>query len=199
MPKQVDHEQRRNQISEALWRIAAERGLEAVSMREVAAAAGVSIGLVQHYFASKDELVVHATSHLRRRLDERIRRGVAAVPEPVTPPAALRALLTALLPADPESRAETLVGIAVFIRALNDPALADRYRQGRAQLTAAVADLLGRAAPAAGESSGEEAELAADTLLALVDGLASDLLLGHLSPERAQRILDRQLTNALGR
>ncbi|WP_214103021.1 TetR/AcrR family transcriptional regulator [Acrocarpospora catenulata] len=196
MPKQVDHEERRGQISQALWRIAAERGLEAVSMREVATAAGMSIGLVQHYFPSKDEMLVYATSRLRERLGERIRRGLAAVPLPASPAAQLRALLTALLPTDPDSRAETLVGVAVFIRALNDPSMADRYREGRAQLAAAVADLLQKAGPAKdGDAQrGEEAALAADTLLALVDGLASDLLLGHLTTERALRILNGQIT-----
>ncbi|MEV4893478.1 TetR/AcrR family transcriptional regulator [Nonomuraea sp. NPDC055795] len=189
MPKQVDHEQRRRQISQALWRVAAERGLEAVSMREVAAAAGMSIGLVQHYFASKEDMLLHATLLLRDRLEERLRRAVAALPEPVTPQATLRAMFAALLPADPASRSETLVANAVFIRALNDPVMADRYRLGRAQLTTIVADLI-RAAHA---DADDLAEQAADTLLALVNGLSSDLLLGHLSVEGAVRILNTQL------
>ena len=202
MPKKVDHEQRRGQIAEALWRIAAERGLEAVSVREVATAAGVSTGLVQHYFATKDDMVVYATSLLRERVGERIRRGVATLPQPAPPSATLRALLTALLPLDPDSRAETLVGIAMFIRALNDPSLADRYRDGRAQLTTAVADLLrlmgpeGVPAENGTRAEGDDVEVAAQSLLALVDGVASDLLLGHLSPERALRILDHQLARA---
>ncbi|GIH22882.1 hypothetical protein Aph01nite_11920 [Acrocarpospora phusangensis] len=69
--------------------------------------------------------------------------------------------------------------------------MAERYRQGRTQLTAAVAGLVRMAAPA----EDEDIELAADTLLALVDGLASDLLLGHLTTERALAILDRRLSN----
>lgn len=197
----VDHEERRRQISQALWRIAAERGLEAVSMREVAAAAGMSTGLVQHYFATKDDMLLYATGWLREQLGERIRRAVAAVPQPSTTAALLRAVLTALLPLDPDGRAETLAGIAVFIRALNDPAMADRYSEGRAQLTAAVADLLAKADPADGGRRAEHGdaqraegvELAAETLLALVEGLASALLLGRLTTERALRILDHQL------
>ncbi|MFH8634025.1 TetR family transcriptional regulator [Streptomyces lydicus] len=38
---------RRRQIAEALWRIAAERGLHEASLREVAAEAGVSLRAVQ--------------------------------------------------------------------------------------------------------------------------------------------------------
>lgn len=58
MPKIVDHEQRRGEIALALWQVIHEHGIDGVSFRAVAEAAGVSIGRVQHYFTSKDELVV---------------------------------------------------------------------------------------------------------------------------------------------
>ncbi|MGI5271034.1 TetR/AcrR family transcriptional regulator [Nonomuraea sp. CA-218870] len=185
MPKKVDHEQRRTRIAEALWGIAASRGLEAVSMREVATAAGMSIGLVQHYFASKDEMLLYATVLLRDRLSERLRRGLAGMGS-AAPREVLRALLVTLLPLDAEARTETLVGVAVFIRALNDETLAARYREGQAQLAAVVAGCL--------EGLAADPGAAADALLALVDGLASGLLLGHHAPERAISILDQQIS-----
>jgi AcrR family transcriptional regulator len=40
--------------------IVAERGLDDVSVREVASAAGVSIGTVQHYFRTKDDMLFTA-------------------------------------------------------------------------------------------------------------------------------------------
>lgn len=46
----------RERICEAALNGFAESGVEATSIRDVAAAAGVSPGLVQHHFASKDEL-----------------------------------------------------------------------------------------------------------------------------------------------
>ncbi|MDA0632578.1 TetR/AcrR family transcriptional regulator [Nonomuraea sp. MCN248] len=185
MPKKVDHEQRRTRIAEALWGIAASRGLEAVSMREVATAAGMSIGLVQHYFASKDEMLLYATVLLRDRLSERLRHGLAGM-ESAAPRDVLRALLVTLLPLDAEARTETLVGVAVFIRALNDETLAARYREGQTRLAAAVAGCL--------QGLTTDPGTAADTLLALVDGLASGLLLGHHTPEHAISILDRQIS-----
>ncbi|MEO3810189.1 TetR/AcrR family transcriptional regulator [Sphaerisporangium sp. B11E5] len=189
MPKQVDHDERRRRISLALWRIAAARGLESVSMREVAAEAGMSIGLVQHYFAAKDDMLAFTARHLRERIEERVRQSVAALPRAAGPRHTLRAVLTALLPLDPGSRDETLVGVALFIRALNDPGTAALYRHGRAGLTSAVTRLL----RAAGHVAPAEAELTAETLLALTDGLASDLLLGHHSPAQALRVLDHHL------
>ena len=50
MPKKVDRQERRTRIADALMRVAADQGLEAVSLRHVAAEAGVSAGMVQHYF-----------------------------------------------------------------------------------------------------------------------------------------------------
>src|SRR3954467_4457371 len=42
-------------------RVAAHQGLEAVSLRHVATEAGVSTGMVQHYFRTKDEMMTFAT------------------------------------------------------------------------------------------------------------------------------------------
>ena len=60
MPRQVDHGQRRLQIARAVWSVMATRGLDAVSLRSVAAEAGISMGRVQHYFRSKDAMILHA-------------------------------------------------------------------------------------------------------------------------------------------
>jgi AcrR family transcriptional regulator len=55
MPKKVDRQERRTLIADALMRVAADQGLAAVSLRTVAAEAGVSAGMVQPYFRTKDE------------------------------------------------------------------------------------------------------------------------------------------------
>ncbi|MGZ4199415.1 MAG: TetR/AcrR family transcriptional regulator [Thermoleophilia bacterium] len=60
MPKVVDHEVRRAEIAEALWRVVAGEGIEAATIRAVAAEAGWSRGIVEHYFDSKDALVLYA-------------------------------------------------------------------------------------------------------------------------------------------
>ena len=45
-------EQRRTAIIHAVWQVIAERGMGAVTMRTVAAAAGVSVGRIQYWFLS---------------------------------------------------------------------------------------------------------------------------------------------------
>jgi len=53
-------EQRRRGILEAVLRLVAEGGVDAVTHRRVAAAAGVPLGSTTYYFRSRDELVLEA-------------------------------------------------------------------------------------------------------------------------------------------
>ncbi|MFF8386933.1 TetR/AcrR family transcriptional regulator [Streptomyces kanasensis] len=85
MPKKVDHEARRLEIAEALWRIAGTRGLDGVSLRDVAAEADISLGRLQHYFRTKDEMLLFALRHINSLAEGRIRArlgALAAVQEP---------------------------------------------------------------------------------------------------------------------
>ncbi len=63
MPKVVDHDIQRMKFAEAAMSLIARHGLEGVTMRAVAAEAGLSYGSLFHYFSSKDELLMHAVRH----------------------------------------------------------------------------------------------------------------------------------------
>jgi TetR/AcrR family transcriptional repressor of bet genes len=54
-------QKRRSELTDVLVSISTTRGLDQVSVREVAAAPEVSIGTVQHYFAARDEMLVFAS------------------------------------------------------------------------------------------------------------------------------------------
>ena len=56
-PKTRDAERTRAAILEAARRLFAERDISAVSIRDIAQAAGVSHGLVQHHFGTRERLV----------------------------------------------------------------------------------------------------------------------------------------------
>lgn len=191
MPKVVDHGQRRGDIAEALWRIAAAEGLEAVSLARVAQEAGVSKGRVQHYFASRDELLDFAAQHLRLRVDARVSARMAAA-APSSPLGEVRALLVALLPLDDDARTDARVGSAFLIRALGDDRLRETYRTGNRLIRAAVADRLA-AARDAGELAALDPDREATVLLALAGGLAEAVLLGGADEAGALAVLDHQL------
>ncbi|MGB3635817.1 MAG: TetR family transcriptional regulator, partial [Rubrobacteraceae bacterium] len=69
MPKIVDHEERRRELAEAVWRVILRDGVEGVSVRNVAAEAGWSTGALRHYVGTKEDLLASAT----QLLDERVR------------------------------------------------------------------------------------------------------------------------------
>lgn len=189
MPKQVDHDARRREIAAALWRLAAREGLEAASLSAVAAEAGVSKGRVQHYFAGRDELLAHAAHALHDRLGARVHAHLEIAG--ADPAARVRAVLTGLLPLADDARTDALVGSAFFVRAVSDPLARARLREGEEQILGLLTSLLA-------DGLGEDAERAADVLLALTGGLADAVLVGRHTPDSALAILDEHLARLVG-
>ena len=64
MPKIVDHDEQRERFAQAAMSLIARHGMEGVTMRAVAAEAGLSYGSLFHYFDSKDDLLMHAVDRL---------------------------------------------------------------------------------------------------------------------------------------
>lgn len=193
VPKQVDHEARRRLIAEALWRLTRAGGLEAVTLREVATEAGISMGLVQHYFDTKDEMLRFALEAIGDRVAGRINDRMIAFGSPAGPSDLVRAVLVELLPLDEERSIEAHVSFAFLARAAVTPAIAQQLREESRRL---VDFLAGQIRVAAGGddalSLGESAE-EAESLLALVDGLAAHTLAGFETPGAALAVLDRRL------
>jgi len=193
MPKQVDHQVRRRLIAEALWRVTVRQGLEEVSLRHVAAEAGVSMGLVQHYFATKDEMLLFALDTLNQHVSQRVAARVAALPDPNEPRALVRAVLLEMLPLDPERRDDAVVGFAFLAQAAVRPAIANTLQASFAQLQDFVAGEIHRAQEAGETQAGLDPERETLTLLALLDGLTVQVLAGQGSPEAALAVLEYYL------
>jgi AcrR family transcriptional regulator len=154
----------RRTITEAVLRIGAEQGVEHVSIRVVAAAAGVSIGTVQHHFPTKDALLQAAYVEVLDRIAARIE--TVALGE--DPRLILTAVLAELLPLDRERAWETRVHLAFAARAATSPPLADTQRAALSRLRTGLAASFARATGA----PSERCELAAHVAIAVADGLA---------------------------
>ncbi|WP_188988448.1 TetR/AcrR family transcriptional regulator [Saccharopolyspora thermophila] len=199
MPKQVDHEARRNQIAEALMRLASKGGLEAVNLRDVAAEAGVSMGAVQHYFRSKDQMLTYAMEHANNRAAARIRQRLQSEPDRPSVRVILRTLMVEMLALSDDSRTEFLTAVAFFLRALNSPDLAADYRKSWPQLEQWVADELRRAQESGDLPPDRDVEKEAAALLLIPDGLSVGLLLGHRTGEQALEAIDYHLDRLFGK
>lgn len=195
MPKRVDHEAVRQEIAEALWRIASARGLEGASLREVAHEAGISLGRLQHYFASKDDMLVFASNHISELADRQIRERLAtAFPDrPPTPYELLRVCLRGMLPLDDNTRTGILVQIAYFGRAVRDARMREPARKGIPPLLTWFAELLRTAVDRGEVAPGRDLDAEAMLLLALTDGLTTYVLLDVHDAERAAALIDYHL------
>ena len=137
MPKQVDPHERRTLLADALLRVAATRGLMDVSLRHVAAEAGVTAGMVQHYFRTKDEMMVFALDVVSARVQARLEA------DPTTHDgsrALVRALLVQLLPVDDDRVLEGRVAIAFHAYAASRPDVAARLRDDTRGMRAMIAE-----------------------------------------------------------
>ena len=190
VPKKVDHDARRRQIADALLRLAAGEGLESVSLRTVAARAGISMGAVQHYFRSKDEMLEFALEHQASRRDARITARLTAAGRVPTVRELVRVSALEVLPTDEQSRVEYLSGAAFFIRALREPRLAERLAEGGPKLHAFFAAQLARAEQAGELAEGVDVHQEAMLLWAVVAAQASALVLGERTAEEATATLD---------
>ncbi|GAU67068.1 transcriptional regulator [Streptomyces sp. NBRC 110611] len=182
---------RRRQIAEALWRIAAERGLHAASLREVAAEAGVSLRAVQYHFENKHQLLIGAL-HLLHEENERIARSRITY-DPADPRALLRAVLDEFLPLDAQRTTALRVFAAYYARSLTDPALAEVFLPAEQPLERMVAALIGAAQAAGRTAPGLDARHEADLLVAAAVGLGGDVLHGRRGLDDVRRTLDYHL------
>jgi AcrR family transcriptional regulator len=142
-PARTDHDARRTEVSQAVWRVLAARGFGGLTLRAVAAEMGATTGLLTHYFPSKRALLKHALEVLDRHSADRPRPAAERAGE--TPGLAmLRAVLLDILPLDDKSAASNRIWVASWDVALTDPELArehaERYRRARERMAGHVAD-----------------------------------------------------------
>ncbi|GGM69704.1 TetR/AcrR family transcriptional regulator [Dactylosporangium sucinum] len=198
MPKLADHDARRAQIADAVLRIAGSTGLHSVTMRSVAAEAGVSVRLVQYYFETKEQLLQFTLTRLAQHMAERLRVRVAAAGEAPTPRDVVNAVLTEALPTDAESRTFHLLYTAYAVLAVTDAKLA---AQPFVDAPNAMEDLLVaqlRAAQQAGDMTAQlDARVETVGLLAMSAGLGTSVLLGQRTKRDALAVLHYHLNRIM--
>jgi AcrR family transcriptional regulator len=193
MPKVVDHDQRRLELVEATAAVIAAEGIQAATVRRIAAEVGCTTGLVTHYFAEKDELVIGALHQVYSVSAERM----LAIVRQASGMEALRAVLMVALPLTSARRREWRVWLSFWGVAWTSAALSaehrNHYEVWRGFIHHALRDAtrLGQTRP------GLDLREATDRLVALVDGLGlqSTYEPQRLTPERVMAIIDAQLAD----
>lgn len=175
----------RTAICLATWQVVAEAGISAVSFRTVATAAGVSPGRVQHYFASKQDLLSSALSEMIDLADQHT-AGQRQAPDGQT-------RLAALLchPFGPEVSLEHEGAFVSFLAAAGtNPGLATILATAKDGLEDAVAAELDALEVADSRAHARE-------LAAMSDGLLLRVLIGSVTPEEAHTTMKEALHRTL--
>ncbi|MHA6619891.1 TetR/AcrR family transcriptional regulator [Pseudonocardia sp. DLS-67] len=174
-------------LTDVLLDITAQHGLEAVSVRQVATAAGVSIGTVQHHFPTKDAMLTAAFTEVVRRIRERV-ANVELGPDVHRN---LTTVLRELLPLDERRATEVRIQVAFAARAATAPALAGLQAGILAEVTGSIAEVIALAGH--GAVGPEDARRKAHIALAAVDGLALHAVSSGswLDPATSSDTLDR--------
>ncbi|MGW3510881.1 TetR/AcrR family transcriptional regulator [Streptomyces sp. NPDC000994] len=150
-----DHEARRRDVSEAVWRVLAAHGFRGLTMRAVAAELDATTGLLTHYFPTKRDLVAYALDLLEVRSESRLRRtageGMSAV----------RAALLDILPLTGEATVGNRIWVSSWDAALADPELSVDYARKYARSRDKLRDLVAAAQHLGELPTGDPARIAA--------------------------------------
>jgi AcrR family transcriptional regulator len=182
---------RRDRILEAAVGVISERGVDAARMADIAEAAGVSLGLVQHYFRHRDRLL----AEVFRRESERIAVTWRTVVDPESPP--LERLVDYMRLCTPDGSDDAArsfgPGWAFWLELWSKANREDTVRAEAAQIYATFSEPF-TAAIEDGIAEGIFAPRSpvadvVDRLVALIDGSAVRVLLRTLEEQRMLTLL----------
>ncbi len=174
--RQLPEERRRTLILATIECLKRD-GHEGLSVRNISAAAGVSVGLINHHFPNKDELVAAAYRYFNNELIAGMLAAVAGAAD--SPRERLRAFLTASF-SPPNLDADVLAVWVVFwglyrhsrlIQRVHQETYEDYVRLVRGMLAELMKEARGNEPRGKARAAGADLRLAAIGLTALVDGL----------------------------
>jgi len=196
MPKIVDHDQRRREILQATWRVIDQQGIEAATIREIAREAGYSNGVLSHYFANKEDILISAHKLAFQQVFERADQAS----EGIVGLEAVRIALYEALPLDEARRLEAVLDVSFWSQALSNDRLNAVRRESIIEGRAWWLEML-----LAGRENGEITtpiadEVLCDEIQALIDGISVQAVMypDDMIPSRQLAMADAFLARLAG-
>lgn len=173
MPKLIDHTERKEFLSAAVWKLLDEHGVSAISIRNVAAEAGITAGSLRHSFKSRLDLLEYALQLLTDRIQENVR---AWARDGLTVDGAVRILefQIPLIPAT-ETYARVMMGMIAEMR--STPELRKIAHRSLQQLRITYHDMFAWLERAGELTPVTDAAAQADQLLILGQGITAKTIL----------------------
>jgi AcrR family transcriptional regulator len=144
MTKGMLGEQRREQICRSASEVIAERGFAGSTMRMIAQTAGVSTGMLNHYYSNRAEMLFDTLVFVSRRMSARCRAAIADAPAGRE---RVRALLRAALPTNQETIVTWRVWIAAYGEAVRSEDLRTTIQERLEPWYQTLEETLGGIAP----------------------------------------------------
>lgn len=192
-------EAQKAEIAAAVLRLVARSGMEAVSLREVAQEAGVSMGRVQHYFRTKQEMLLHGVRLAMQNMEERISERLDGLPVEAPAEQALRATIDEVLGEHPQTRQVIRASVAYYTRAQEDQEVAEVLFGDDPELRRFAELAIRQAQEQARTPAGIDPALEAEIVWSLADSLGTKVAFGQMSGEAARRAMQYHLDRLFGR
>ncbi len=189
MPKVVDHAARRAELVDAAWRVIADEGLEAATVRRIAQAAGCTTGLVTHYFDTKDDMLVAALREVHSRAGQRMIRHLGGADIE----AVLLAVILDALPMDQDRQLEWKVWLAFWGRAAAEERLRQEQQRRYAEWRGLLGKLIRQARP---HDTPADRRTTVDLIAGAIDGLG---IQATLEPAKFTNARQRRAATAIAR
>ena len=183
-------EERRQQIRAAAARCFARKGIQATTMREIFAEAGLSAGAVYNYYRTKDDLIADGITASTAESADAITAAAAVLSLDEVIGQFLADLKAAA--SDGRARATPMIHAEVAVR----PDLLKMFQEGRSRIRDALRAQLARTRP---DLSPQETATLAGFVLAFYQGLVSEAALGSLPDLEAMHGIIRLVLAQYGR
>lgn len=172
-------------ILNAVQDILTARGVEHLTIRNVAESAHVSVGAVQYHYRSKDELVMAVMDKISQDFKNKLDTVLSSC---ATPQATLEATCKLLAGVDDESRTASVIWLAFASKATTSDSVALAHRESWTRVEEGLTKLLREVNP---ERTSDDAAM----LMALLDGIAIARVTetDRMTSQRAQRLIDQFL------
>jgi DNA-binding transcriptional regulator YbjK len=194
VPRTIDQQQRRTEIAEAVWRLIMREGVGAVSLRTVAAEAGIVLGSLRHSFPAKDDLLAYSMELVHARATERVRSHLGVR----EPRALVRAMLSEVMPLDPERMAEMRVNLALIVESPAYPRLADLAVVAQQAVGGLCLEACRHLRDTGLLHPARDVRVEGERLHALLDGMALHLVVEPAGADHALSAMDRHLDELAG-
>jgi AcrR family transcriptional regulator len=189
VPRTVDHDQRRSEVTSIAADLVAGGGRGALTVRGVAEAAGCSTTVVSHYFDDMSHLLHETYALSVRRSARRLDAVIAHDPSDIV------GLVEAVLPLDAERTDDWRIWLAFWGDALASDAFAREQRQRARTATRRFRSCLDVLAAQGRLRVGLDIEIAADRISSLVPGIAAEAIFDprRWTAARQRRVLHDEL------